>query len=1185
MDIKIDKTMQTTILEPIQNGITNKTSWTSELEDINTIEKELDLLMNQYEHLSTPLLLEKFNSIKKNLSHWMEQAHLTVFKLEQQLKDGIPVMINNDNNHELSFMMMDRMDTLMSNLLDMNDIIINEKLSDQDDDEESETSTKMAFKMTITKTQSEWSGLQHFILSVSKKIEAVNEKRELLIMMENILLEIDQLTSIIFKYQEKRQYDLIPSSSPSTIEPTTTATTNDINETTLMADIDRRVDPVFLLVEKLYGRMTSSRPPYDESGILVKKHRKVQEKWECLRIEIDELKDDLKEDRWLAVFKQVADQVDPMIDGLDKTVQQCYQAIHQIIEWHDLVQQYQQQLQLQHHNTGLQSPHSPSAFDKITKTFLRSFPKSSHHSSSASSTSSSVSTSILPPPPPPPMDREKFKAMEKNFEAKYKYYTPSIDRMLNMLGNGIASRVNKDTSTCKRHTTMVNRWQQLKTVMDDLRIHDMVDAERYLIETPLSPANSMQSDRSSHGMWKSIRRRTSEQDTNSEYSNNSNNSSRKKGPSTPSSQYDDFRRVRSVTPSSGNYIYPSNNRQRTASPMNLSQQHYNHQHFPHYNNNRIIRPSTSDTSSVESTSPKQRPYITGRKSLTPNSHRPAWNANIKSDKQEFSSLEPLWKTESRVAASSSSFITNNNSDLIFSPPQNKKSHIPRPPSRQQQQTTKEASFMKPTKSTLLRKRSQSVEPRDMMRPKTPIKSLGKSSHQHNSNNNTLQTPTIVTSGGRRTKTPLTTSTQSPYQLPPRPKSSLARQETHDTLPYIDRERINGSKSPLLTTHRSNTPSLIPRPKTPTSNGKDFLRSSSPSLIPRPRSALRYYQQQQQDDDDHDYEGNHIPPVPPLPSNLERPSIHLLKVGKLNKQDIYSEVSDDDNDNDDHDNYVTPGSFLSVPPLFDSNNRSQSPSQEKHYYHSNNNNNNNINNYSNHTNNNQQLQQQQQQQLKKQQQKRELLKKRSMPALAMRRSNSPSSFTNNNNSNYLNNNKNNNMTLTQSPLSSSTNGRRRKNRIGYFSEDEDEENYYHQHNNNDHELTRGVKIAFQEHPIYTGDPRDPLDMEVATILNASPISIQCQKSPKGDGKYYFGNELNPTLGGGKKLYTCKLINYSDRPPRRQTSSSSTTTTKQHQTLVRNKVLVRVGGGWQDLEMFLLEHASLMTSDVVVRSFIH
>jgi hypothetical protein len=91
--------------------------------------------------------------------------------------------------------------------------------------------------------------------------------------------------------------------------------------------------------------------------------------------------------------------------------------------------------------------------------------------------------------------------------------------------------------------------------------------------------------------------------------------------------------------------------------------------------------------------------------------------------------------------------------------------------------------------------------------------------------------------------------------------------------------------------------------------------------------------------------------------------------------------------------------------------------------------------------------------------------------------------------------------------------------------------------------------------YKPDPKDPLDKEVAAIVNRSPIPIQCSKKQgSGDGRYYFGNELTPSLGGGKKIYTCKLMTYENSG--------------------RNKVLIRVGGGWQDLEIFLLEHMNLI-----------
>jgi len=88
------------------------------------------------------------------------------------------------------------------------------------------------------------------------------------------------------------------------------------------------------------------------------------------------------------------------------------------------------------------------------------------------------------------------------------------------------------------------------------------------------------------------------------------------------------------------------------------------------------------------------------------------------------------------------------------------------------------------------------------------------------------------------------------------------------------------------------------------------------------------------------------------------------------------------------------------------------------------------------------------------------------------------------------------------------------------------------------------------PQYIPLKNDPLDVEVAKVVNASPLSVKVERA--GSDKYYFGNE-----GGGRdrKVYLCRLMKY---------ASSS-------------KVMVRVGGGWQDLDMFLLDH-SLMSRDI-------
>src|SRR2546421_675793 len=67
--------------------------------------------------------------------------------------------------------------------------------------------------------------------------------------------------------------------------------------------------------------------------------------------------------------------------------------------------------------------------------------------------------------------------------------------------------------------------------------------------------------------------------------------------------------------------------------------------------------------------------------------------------------------------------------------------------------------------------------------------------------------------------------------------------------------------------------------------------------------------------------------------------------------------------------------------------------------------------------------------------------------------------------------------------------------------------------------------------YVPDPKDPLDVEVSSIVNSCPLIIKVTRVDGEHGKYMFG-EVEP------KLCYCRLL--------------------------RNKmVMVRVGGGWAEL----------------------
>jgi hypothetical protein len=219
-------------------------------------------------------------------------------------------------------------------------------------------------------------------------------------------------------------------------------TTEDFNkEDLMMNEIDHCYEPALRQMEFLYQKMTTVN-----EQVIVSRFQKLKEKWEVLQYERDELKSEQKEDRWLTVFKRVADQVDIMIDGLDRSVVQCYSFI----------------LQIKKHSNSATTTSTASSFTKGFSSFKRN------------NASTTTNTSTIP------IDKDKFKSVEKSFEAKYKYYTPSIDRMLSMLGNGISARAARDNQTSQRHESMLQRWYHLKEVMEDLRTRDLIDTDRIL---------------------------------------------------------------------------------------------------------------------------------------------------------------------------------------------------------------------------------------------------------------------------------------------------------------------------------------------------------------------------------------------------------------------------------------------------------------------------------------------------------------------------------------------------------------------------------------------------------------------------------------------------------------------------------------------------------------------------------
>jgi hypothetical protein len=60
-----------------------------------------------------------------------------------------------------------------------------------------------------------------------------------------------------------------------------------------------------------------------EQGVMVRKHAALVAEWESTKAESETLRDELKEDKWLIVFRTVTEQAGGLMTSLEKGVNRC----------------------------------------------------------------------------------------------------------------------------------------------------------------------------------------------------------------------------------------------------------------------------------------------------------------------------------------------------------------------------------------------------------------------------------------------------------------------------------------------------------------------------------------------------------------------------------------------------------------------------------------------------------------------------------------------------------------------------------------------------------------------------------------------------------------------------------------------------------------------------------------------
>ncbi|KAG1725723.1 hypothetical protein EDB19DRAFT_1833673 [Suillus lakei] len=152
--------------------------------------------------------------------------------------------------------------------------------------------------------------------------------------------------------------------------------------------------------------------PDSEQAVLVRKHAVLVTEWEAVQNDTDVLREELKEDKWLTVFRTVTEQADGMMGSLEKAVNRC-------------------------------QVHRGGAEDSLSQPSYRGSVSSDKN----------------------PLSIEVFNELLSSFEAKKKHYVPATSKVLAIIDNGVQNRVTKNGETLRRHGESAKRWRILKERM------------------------------------------------------------------------------------------------------------------------------------------------------------------------------------------------------------------------------------------------------------------------------------------------------------------------------------------------------------------------------------------------------------------------------------------------------------------------------------------------------------------------------------------------------------------------------------------------------------------------------------------------------------------------------------------------------------------------------------------------
>ncbi|KAF5383713.1 hypothetical protein D9615_003661 [Tricholomella constricta] len=262
--------------------------------------------------------------------------------------------------------------------------------------------------------------------------------------MTELSYAISDIQTRIFEIQELRHKSQSSGDS--------TSTTNVIDQSLMSLNdkleaVEKGMKSINELLEPLL--QVASTPTFQHNGdpndnaLMLRKHATLQAEWEAIQNESEVLREELKEDKWLTVFRTVTDQADGMMSSLEKAVNRCQDFIWQV------------------HRRGGDDP-------RQSQTSLSAVQRNEK---------------------PQPLTLEVCASLLDSFEAKKKHYMPATSKVLSIIDKGVRDRVTKNGETLRRHAESAQRWKNLRERISRTGV-EMENVRKILLNGEATPSEN-----------------------------------------------------------------------------------------------------------------------------------------------------------------------------------------------------------------------------------------------------------------------------------------------------------------------------------------------------------------------------------------------------------------------------------------------------------------------------------------------------------------------------------------------------------------------------------------------------------------------------------------------------------------------------------------------------------------------